>query len=243
MKKIKLFCLPYAGGASHVFLPWKKEIASDIEVIPLELAGRGKRFGEPFYHSMEHAVEDLYKELDEQLSEDSVFAMFGHSMGGLMVYELLIRLKQRKEIKPIHAFISARYPPHIKKESDRLHELPDDLFIERIYQLGGTPKEVLENEELLKLFTPILKNDYRLIHTYQYQGEEERIPCNLSVLNGRDDRNVLMSDVQGWKNYTDKACTVYEMQGGHFYLHDKEKEVVHFINQTIRVELEKMVQI
>lgn len=82
MKQIKLFTIPYAGGSSVVFQEWKKYFDNEIELIPIELAGRGKRFNNPLYNTLEEAVDDVLKQIQSCLVPGDDYALFGHSMGG-----------------------------------------------------------------------------------------------------------------------------------------------------------------
>ena len=110
MKRIRLFCLPYAGGSAMLYTRWKKFLHDSIELYPVELAGRGSRSKEPFYNSVNDAVDDIYNSIEETL-DDTEFAFFGHSMGCVLVYELMYRIKELKNRIPIHAFFSLRKLP------------------------------------------------------------------------------------------------------------------------------------
>lgn len=70
MEKMRLLCLPYAGGsAASIYLPWKRKLKEEVEVIPLELAGRGKRIKEPLLQSVDEMVTDLIEKTSLILSE------------------------------------------------------------------------------------------------------------------------------------------------------------------------------
>lgn len=93
MTKIKLFCLPYAGGSSVIFNSWKQYIDPSIELVPIELAGRGKRINEPLYNGVNDAVEDVFGLIKNKIT-DTPYALFGHSMGGMISYELAQKIKR-----------------------------------------------------------------------------------------------------------------------------------------------------
>lgn len=230
MKK-KLFCLPYAGGSAMVYNTWKKHINHSIELYPVELAGRGRRFSEPLYGSFEDAVEDIYRFVIKIL-DDTEYAIFGHSMGSLLAVELLHKLKQSEYRAPLHAFFSGRYPPHIKKGED-IYTLPDEEFTNEIFRLGGTPKELMESEELLGLFIPILKSDYRILDGYYYNHGSGKFDCSITVFSGKEDPDIDQGDLSQWQAYTDKTCRIHEFQGGHFFINDHYKSIVEIINSTL----------
>ncbi len=231
-QKIKLYCLPHAGGSATLYIRWKKQLASSIELCPLELAGRGKRFMEPFYNSFDDAVNDVYHLIKPGLDKHA-YAIWGHSMGCLMAFELMRRIKQEGLNGPVHAFFSGRNPPHIKKDEKSLHTLPDEEFKKEVYKLGGIADEILENKELSDLFIPILKADYRILEGYTHEGENTEFDCDISVLNGKEDMDVSPEEIRQWQMYTKKTCSFYEFGGGHFYINDYDDEVIDIINSKL----------
>lgn len=140
MKKIKLFCFPYAGGASYSFVKWKRYLHDSIELCTVELAGRGSRLGSPFYQTIGEAVEDIFTSLKNEVKDNS-YTLFGHSMGAVVIFELLNKINEADFQKPLHVFFSGRNPPH-KKEKRILHNLDDNLFKQELLKLGGTPLEI-----------------------------------------------------------------------------------------------------
>ncbi|MCU0287008.1 MAG: thioesterase domain-containing protein, partial [Acidobacteria bacterium] len=128
MKKFKLFCLPYAGGSAAIYNKWRPYLDKRIELVPLDLAGRGRRIYDPLYDSIAEAVEDIYNMIEKQL-EDVPYSFFGHSMGGIMVYELAQKIRNLQRPQPIHIFIAGRGAPDIPGEDEKIfHKLPEDQF-------------------------------------------------------------------------------------------------------------------
>ena len=64
-----------------------------IVVNEVELAGRGRRMNEPLIDNMEEMVEDIYYSIKDYITEP--YAIFGHSMGGLLTYELCHKLQKK----------------------------------------------------------------------------------------------------------------------------------------------------
>jgi medium-chain acyl-[acyl-carrier-protein] hydrolase len=229
--KVKLFCFPYAGGSALSYSKLNKYLNKSIELYPVELAGRGKRFNDPLYNTVEEAIDDLFNRIEKDIS-NSEFAFFGHSMGTVFVYELIKKLNRMNMKKPVHAFLSGRYPPNIHK-GKILHTLGDEEFKKEIFELGGTPLELFENKQLSNIFIPILKADYKIIETYEFKGTNSKWDFDITVLNGKDDVDVKMEDVVEWKEYTKGNCEFINFDGGHFYLFDKLKEVADVINNKL----------
>ncbi|WP_010248509.1 thioesterase II family protein [Acetivibrio cellulolyticus] len=232
MDKIKLFCLPFAGGSAVTYRKWKDYLHSFIEIWALELKGRGKRFNEPFYLSIKEAVEDLYKIIEPEIV-NSQFAFFGHSMGTILAYELVNQIKREKQRDPLHIFFSGRYPPHADKRRKVLHDLPDDEFIAEIESYGGTPKGLFDNKELLEIFLPVLRADYKILDNYRAQQTQVVYDFDISVLGGRYDSEVSAVDLRQWYKYTNGDCRVYEFEGGHFFINDYIEDIVKIINSTL----------
>lgn len=230
---INLFCIPYAGGSAAIYNRWKPYLNDDIRLTPVELAGRGKRFKEPFCDSLEEMADDVCKII--KVGMDSPYALFGHSMGGALVYELACRIKREQGKEPIHIFISGRRPPHIINSGKLLHELPFDDFKEEILKLGGTPKELFENKELMNIFLPILRADYRIIENYKYKQDKIVMSCGLTVLAGEKDDESDPKYMIEWKKYTKSQFSFYIFNGGHFFLHDNIDKITDIINHELTI--------
>jgi medium-chain acyl-[acyl-carrier-protein] hydrolase len=232
MEKVKLFCLPYAGGSATVYNKWKILLDDGINLQPIEPAGRGKRYNEPFYSDVNEAINDITQIIYKRI-KDSPYAIFGHSMGCLLAYEVACRLKEMGCRDPEHVFFSGRCPPHLVKIGTKLHLLPDDQFKECILQIGGTSKEVFETQELCNIFIPVLKADYRIVEEYIYVSRDYRLACPITVLNGSEDDATPFSKMLEWKSYSYKDCSNYQFDGGHFFIHTQMERVIELINKSL----------
>jgi len=237
MKKLKLFCFPYAGGSAMVFKIWQDYLKPAIELIPVELAGRGRRIYEPLYRNLQEALEDTFNILKPQLT-GLPYALYGHSLGGLIAYELYFKLKEQGLPEPVHMFVSGRGAPHVPRDPDRTiyHKLPDNEFRKEILELGGTPKEFFDHPELLEILLPMLKNDFRIAETYQYQERHKNgikpLECDLTVFIGKDEE-VTAEHMFGWHLHTKSLCSVHYFEGEHFFIHDHTERMVTIINNTL----------
>lgn len=212
----------------------KKYLDDSVNLIPLELAGRGMRSKENFYESIDEAVEDIYNTIEDKI-DGTKFAFLGHSMGTLIEYELIYKIYEQKHQLPVHAFFSGRYIPQAKKSKEDLYKLSDKDFIDEIYKIGGTPKEFFENEELVKMFIPILKSDYKIVETYEHKDKKEKFSFDITIFNGREDKDVTINDSYEWKNLTKSNCDVYIFDGGHFFILNKLKDIGDIITKKIEL--------
>lgn len=226
-----LICLPYAGGSGYLFNEWRKHLGPDIEIFKLELSGRGVRFNEPFYNTLEKAVDDIYSRI-EKVIDNSSYAIFGHSMGSLLAYELSHKILSNKKNLPKHLFISGFGAPHLICRETKLYKLEDKDFKQRICDLGGVPKEILSNEEVFNFFLPMLRADFKIIEEYKFEDKGIKLPIDISILNGNDD-NISEKGIYGWKDHTSKQCYIHTFEGNHFYINNNASNITGLIKSNL----------
>jgi medium-chain acyl-[acyl-carrier-protein] hydrolase len=232
MSSIKLFCFPYAGGSSIIYNKWKHYLDPRIEIIPVELAGRGKRIQETLYKDVPDAIDDVYNIVSKELKGSS-YALFGHSMGGMISYKLSQKLRENKYPDPVHIFFSGRSAPHVKRENEtKYHLLEGDDFKKEVSSLGGTPPDFFDHPELLEVFLPILKNDFKLAETDNHIGEIHPLDCPISIFLGKDE-DLISDQCDGWKKHTKKICTIHYFEGGHFFINTETVQIAKLINNTL----------
>lgn len=234
MKKIRLFCLPYAGGSSMVYGKWKDDLDKCIHLRPLELAGRGKRINEPYYQSEEEAAEDVLRMIRFELA-DLPYAFYGHSMGALIAYLTAQKIRKMRYPGPVHMFFSGRGAPHIFRDDKPLyHTLPEDEFREKVMKLGGTPPEFFEIPELLEILLPLLRADFKLSGTYRHTGEITPLDCAITVLTGKEE-DLKPEQIDEWKYHTRYHCAFHSFEGGHFFLNNplEKEKIMTIINDTL----------
>lgn len=226
-----LFCLPYAGGSEMMYYKWRNYLEPSIKLCPIELKGRGKRYNQPFYENIDEAVEDIYNLIKDKIGSND-YAIYGHSMGSLLAYELYYKIEKMGKRKPIHIFFSGYGAPNVIKEREITYTLPDHDFMKKIVELGGTPEEIIENKELFELFLPIIKNDFKILETYNYKQRENKIACNISILNGNKDFLKLEEIIQ-WQRHTCKETKIYTLNGDHFFINDNIENISGIIKYTL----------
>jgi len=231
LSKIKLFCLPYAGGSATVYYKWKESLDARIELMPVETSGRGRRINEPRYDSMSDCIKDILEIIGIEILNGK-YALYGHSMGALIVCELMNVIHKSGLEMPVHVFLSGSSPPHIKNIK-KISHLPDSEFIMEIMKFGGTPKDICENKELMDFFIPILRSDYKLIEEYQNDRVHNKWDVPISVMIGLNDESVPLDSAPEWAGYTSKECNIHTFPGGHFFIHDFFKDIVAIINNTL----------
>ncbi|MEO2255347.1 thioesterase domain-containing protein [Paenibacillus amylolyticus] len=222
---MKLFCIPYAGGSAAIYNQWSSQLIGIAEIIPVELAGRGRRVHEPFYRSFEEVVEDVTSIIVQQLSGDP-YAIFGHSLGAILAYETTHKLRSMGYKEPRAVFFSGRSAPHVPDKDEKIvHTLPDEEFIQHLVELGGTPPQFFENTELKNLFLPIIRSDFRLSETYSFKERNNKLLCDTYIFYGKQDDN-LSGDIKEWDQVCHSACNYFEFDGDHFFIHSHSQSVI-----------------
>ena len=147
---LRLFCFPYAGGASEIYRRWQRWFPEQIDLCLVHLPGRGKRLKEQAFTQTIPLVKAI---ADRMAPETDVpYALYGHSMGATIAFELAHELIRRGCASPQHLFVSGRRAPQCPRTEPITFNLPHDEFIAELRKLNGTPSEVLENPELIELF-------------------------------------------------------------------------------------------
>jgi medium-chain acyl-[acyl-carrier-protein] hydrolase len=214
---LRLFCFPYAGGGLPAFKGWAKALPISVEIWVVVLPGRGAFIRQPPFRSMGQLVGSLKGAFSNH--HQTPFSFLGHSLGALVSFEVVRAL--RKENKPLPAclFVSGCGPPQLPDLSEPLHDLPDDEFLEAIRRLNGTPPEVLENQELIRLFLPAIRADFEVAETYVYQ-EEPPLDCPISAFGGLQDPLVTREGLLAWRYQSTGRFSLQMFPGDHFFIHN-----------------------
>jgi medium-chain acyl-[acyl-carrier-protein] hydrolase len=229
--KFRLFCFPYAGGGAVLFHPWRDRFPPEVDLCPIELPGRGKRFTEKPFTSLPPLIEALAQGIEPYLTLP--FAFFGHSMGALVSFELARYLRERQMALPGHLFVSAFRAPQLPDPDPPIHQLPDAEFIEELKQLNGTPQAVLEHAELMQLLLATLRTDFAVCETYVYR-EEAPLPCPLSVFGGMQDNEVNRAELEQWRKQTTSNFSLRMFPGDHFFLFPMQGPLLRAIAQDLK---------
>jgi medium-chain acyl-[acyl-carrier-protein] hydrolase len=230
--RMRLFCLPYAGGSAAIFRGWPARFPNTIEVCPVQLPGRGGRFSEASYTRLQPLLQVAAVALLPYL--DRPFSFFGHSMGALIAFELSRLLGRTYGLEPAYIFVSGRRAPQIPCTERATHNLPTPAFIEELRRINGTPREVLDNPELMQLMLPIIRADFEVCETYEFNSESA-LDCPIAALGGLQDKDVRIDQLEAWRYQTTGPFLLHLFKGDHFYLHTSQSLL---ISEIIRELLE-----
>lgn len=141
-------------------------------------------------------------------------------MGAKIAYEVAKELEKEKVI-PKLLIVSGSRPPYMK-EPNPIYHLSDRDFKAGLGRFEGTPKEIMENEELLDFFLPMLRADFTMDETYQVK-ELKKLECPLIALGGLRDHEADEEMIRGWSGFTKGNFESRMFSGGHF-LYEKAKK-------------------
>jgi medium-chain acyl-[acyl-carrier-protein] hydrolase len=226
----QMFCFPFAGGGASAYYRWPNRILAGVEVVRVHLPGRETRLREPLFDRLKLLVNALVEELVPYI--DGPFTMFGHSMGALLAFELARGLRRRHGLLPSHLFVSGYRAPHLPPSESPFSHLPDKEFVERVRLFGGLPELIAQNEELMDIFLPILRADFKMTETYTYE-EELPLKCPLTAFGGLTDPKMNHEKILAWSMHTSAQFNTHFFPGGHFFLHDSEPLLLDRLNHQL----------
>jgi surfactin synthase thioesterase subunit len=235
---MRLFCLPYAGGSAlRVYHEWPALFpdGDGIDVRPLELPGRGSRMAESPCTSVDALVDDLVPTVLSAL-DSGPYALFGHSLGGLLAFELARRLEHVHRRPPAHLLVSAFEAPDPPPEPDRDHLLPDPEFRARLRELVGTPEEVLANDDLMEILIPVLRADFTVSNTYRFASPWLTLSCPLTVFGGLDDPEAPPPTLRAWQHRTTGAFRLRLLPGDHFFLNTERAALIEAVRAALTAD-------
>lgn len=229
--RLRLFFFPYAGAGSTSYSTWTRLFPSDVEIYLVHLPGRDKRIRETPFIEFPPLAEALSQALVRYL--DRPFSFFGHSMGGLISFEVARQLRRQYVLTPVHLFISGRWAPHIPDVRPKIQHLPEKEFLAAVAgRYGELPQVVLEDQELLKLFLSILRADLTLLENYQYTTEAP-LECPISVFGGLQDSNVSHEELLAWRDQTTSHFDLKMFPGAHFFIQEAKSEIAQAIHKNL----------
>ena len=229
--RVRMFCFPYAGGGASAYRGWAAPLPPDIEVCPVQLPGREGRLREAPFDRPEPLVRAMADALQPYM-QGLPFVFFGHSMGAMLSFELARELRRRGQAMPLHLFVSGRRAPQVLEEDEPIHGLPEARFIEKIRELNGTPEEVLQHTELMRLLIPVLRADFAVNETYVYT-EEEPLDIGISAFGGLGDLEVTREELAAWKEHTRGRFRQRMLPGDHFFIHGNREMVLEALARDL----------
>lgn len=213
--KLRLFCFPYAGGGAAVFHTWADSLPGAVSLCPVRLPGRESRLAEPPFQHMDALVEALSAAIIPYLA--TPFAFFGHSMGAAIAFELARSLRKQNQPLPVGLFVSGARAPQLRLGHVPPPEPTESELLDELRRLEGIPRQVLQNDELLRVVLPALRADAALYRNYVYV-EERPLDCHIRAYGGVNDPNLRREHLEAWRKQSARSFSLQMLEGGHFFI-------------------------
>jgi medium-chain acyl-[acyl-carrier-protein] hydrolase len=226
---VALICVPYAGGSTAIFRSWPKTLPS-VDFYALGLPGRGARLADPPFTALEPLVASAVEAL--QPLAPRPFALFGHSMGGLIAFETARRLRRKNAAAPVHLFVSGFRAPHLSDPRPPLFDLPRPEFLDELRRLNAAVFDPTDHLELIDLMIPTLRADFRLVQTYVYNSGP-MLTCPITAFGGSHDSEVSDWQLREWRQHTSAAFMTKVLPGGHFFLQTAGQALLEEIRRQL----------
>ena len=212
-----------------IYARWRKLLPSWIDVRPVEWPGRGARMDEPLITDPRALASQLARELGAQL--DAPYALFGHSLGAVIAFELAHSLLDRGAPAPAILFASGAEAPAVRDGSKWRQPLSDEALLRELRNLRGTPEEVLANAELMRSALPVLRADFLMCGAYVYRPRRP-LPCPVHVFGGADDETGREA-LEAWRKETSASFALDILPGHHFFIHTQQAELIDRIGVAL----------
>ena len=222
-QRLRLFALPFAGGNAASYGQWKLHLPDWIAFSPVHLPGRERRLMEPPLDDIQPLLAELVPAIEPWL--DRPFALFGHSMGAILAYELATALHARGLPGPELLIVSGHGAPNLPRRFRTISHLPAPEFVAAVMELGGLPQALLEESELLSLILPALRADFRLCENYAWFARPP-LPYSIMALGGRTDPIAGPTELESWRTMTSRSLTCERFEGDHFFINHSTAAVV-----------------
>ncbi|WP_030737715.1 thioesterase II family protein [Streptomyces sp. NRRL S-31] len=225
-RRTTLVCLPFAGAGASFFRPWS-QLNDALDVLPLQLPGRERLIDAAPYREVGEATEGLFRDLVTQLGERRRIALFGHSLGAVLAYELAHRVRAAPELELVRLFVSGSPEPGTPRPR-RATGLPDDAFLARVSEFAGYSHEALDDPEMRELILPTLRADVALHESYT-PSTDLPLDAPVTSVRGTHDTLVGSDDAAGWAKVAGREFEYVEIPGGHMYLTERAPALLRLI--------------
>ncbi|MFJ3880266.1 thioesterase II family protein [Streptomyces sp. NPDC090077] len=217
-----LVCLPFAGGGAGFYRAWPKNRLAGTSILPLQLPGREERFGEQPHTDAQTAARDLFRSLE--VRAEGPVALFGHSLGAVLAFELARELEARGTVELCHLFVSGSPGPWTGR-SERATGLGDDEFVEQVARFAGYRHPALDDPTLREVLLPTLRADTEMHEDYK-PSSADPLSVPITALRGAEDTLVSEGEAGQWAAATRGGFTYMELPGGHMYLAESAERLL-----------------
>lgn len=227
---VQLVCLPHAGGSASFYFPFSQALSGSAEVLGVQYPGRQERHHEAGITDL-HALADRITEAVAEGVDDRPLALFGHSMGAMLAFEVAARLEDSgTEVAAL--FASGRRAPSRHRPPENVHAFTDEQLVAVLAELGGTDTELLSEPYVLRMILPAVRSDFEAVETYRYRPRPP-LRCPIVALVGDRDPRVDLDETDAWADHTVGSFDLQVFPGAHFYLSAQQTAVVGLVRKRL----------
>jgi pyochelin biosynthetic protein PchC len=225
----RLVCFPHVGGSAGYYHPLATALAPYAEVLAIQYPGRGDRWRERCVSTIPALADQAFAALRGQV--EPPFALFGHSMGALVAFEVAARFAQGAAAGPSWLFVSGRRAPSVPR-SEPVSLGDDATLIAELRHLGGTAERLLEDEDMLAAILPVIRADYQAVQSYVPQPGA-RVSVPVTALVGDRDPLTSPAEARAWAAHSSCRFECRVFRGGHFFLEEHRAEVAALMSRSL----------
>jgi surfactin synthase thioesterase subunit len=213
--QVRLVCIPQAGAGAGAFSGWRAFVPEGVELAPVELPGRGTRYGLPMPEGCEALADALFEGLLPEL--DMPYLLFGHSLGGALAYEVSRRVQRHGLRAPLATLVSGSRAPQVP--SLRTMSVVDDPTLQAwVARNGGLPDELLQYPSFVEEILRAMRADLRYAEEYLVP-DPEPLAWPLHVFGGTEDEITPPDQLPRWRRCAAGEFSVTMLPGGHGFPH------------------------
>lgn len=226
-----LITFPFAGGNTYSYRIFFEQIEPKFDILSIELPGRSLRLQEEVLTEMSDIILDIWNNWFLNLSLPKEFIFWGHSMGGILAYNIALLLKQTNKREPRQLLISGCKSP-LSDLDGRIHKENSDVFWDKMAERGGIPDKILECPDIKNFVESYFRADIQALETYE-NSKISKINIPMTILYGNEDNTIHYEQLLQWKELNCNSTNFQEMTGNHFFIFDNVDDLVMLIHQFI----------
>lgn len=229
---LRLLCFPPVVAAEARFAEWRGKLPYGVETWVFDTIGQGRRGTRPA------ALAEIGVAAAAEVAALPALPLlvFGHREGTLHAFETARALQAGHNIVPERLFLSGWASPDAEPGRARSGPVSDPALVERL-RSAGTPREVLEHEELLAVVLARLRHALALIEGHRASTRPAlRSPATL--IYGEQDELADKQDVLRWARWLGSADPLAFAAGGDFLV-EREKEIVAAVGAAATAALSR----
>ena len=228
--RARLVCFAHAGGGASSFSGWTRALPDDVELVRAQLPGREDRVVRPACTTVSQMLPELSREIKGL--EALPFALYGHSMGAIVAFEVTRELRRQGALLPAVLFVSGRRAPHLPLSHAPLDALDEPALLAYLREMGGVDERLLGRFTWSTAYLPTLRADLQVSDAYAYRPEPP-LSVPIYVFRGYQDSRVSVHEAMGWSRHTCAGFVFRALSGRHFFDRDGHAALLRVISDRI----------